>query len=48
MSDGENCGRSKEDWAPVLTVRDRGKHTDEVVPSSVSEEQLSKELQDKI
>ena len=41
-------GRSKEDWVPVLTVRDRGKHTYEAILSSVSTEQLNKELQGKI
>jgi len=41
-------GRSKEDWVPVLTVRDRGKHTYEAVISSVSTEQLNKELEGKI
>jgi len=41
-------GRSKDDWVPVLTVRDRGKHTYEAVLSSVSTEQLNKELRGKI
>jgi transposase-like protein len=41
-------GRSKDDWVPVLTVRDRGKHTYGAVLSSVSTEQLNKELQGKI
>lgn len=41
-------GRSKEDWVPVLTVWDRGKHTYETVLSCVSTEQLNKELQGKI
>ena len=41
-------GRSKEDWVPVLTVRDRGKHTYEAIIPSVSTEQLNKELQGKI
>lgn len=41
-------GRSKEDWVPVLTVRDRGKHTYEAIIPSVSTEHLNKELQGKI
>ena len=41
-------GRSKDDWVPVLTVRDRGMHTYEGVISSVSTQKLNKELQEKI
>lgn len=41
-------GRSKEDWVPVLTVRDRGKHTFEAVLPDVSEVTLAKELQGKL
>jgi hypothetical protein len=41
-------GRSKDDWVPVLTARDKGKHTYEAFLSSVSTEQLNKELQGKI
>ena len=41
-------GRSKDDWVPVLTVRDRGKHTYEGVISSVSTQEPNKELQEKI
>ena len=33
---------------PVLTVRDRGKHTYEAIMPAVSTEQLNKELQGKI
>lgn len=44
----KKSGRSKEDWVPVLTVRDRGKYTYEAVLSSVSTKQLNKELQGKI
>jgi transposase-like protein len=44
----KNRGRSKEDWVPVLTVRDRGKNTYEVIIPSVSTEQFNKELQGKI
>lgn len=41
-------GRSKEDWVPVLTVRDRGKHTFESVLPDVKEETLAKELKGKL
>ena len=41
-------GRSKEDWVPVLTVRDRGKHTFESVLPDVKEEALAKELKGKL
>jgi len=41
-------GRSKEDWVPVLTVRDRGKHTYEAILPSCSTEQISLELNGKI
>jgi transposase-like protein len=41
-------GRSREDWVPVLTVRDRGKHTYEAIIFFVFTEPLNKELQGKI
>ncbi len=41
-------GRSKEDWVPVLTVRDRGKHTFESVLPNVKEETLANELKGKL
>lgn len=41
-------GRSKEDWVPVLTVRDRGKHTFEAILPDVSEETLANELKGKL
>lgn len=41
-------GRSKEDWVPVLTVRDRGKHTFESILPDVKEETLAKELAGKL
>lgn len=41
-------GRSREDWVPVLTVRDRGKHTYEAILPSCTSEQISHELNDKI
>ena len=41
-------GRSKDDWVPVLTVRDRGKHTYEAILPSVSSKQLNDELKGKI
>ncbi|OEE14826.1 transposase [Vibrio cyclitrophicus ZF207] len=41
-------GRSKEDWVPVLTVRDRGKHTFEAILPNVSEESLANELKGKL
>jgi transposase-like protein len=44
----KNRGRSKEGSVPVLTARDRAKHTYEAIISSVSMEQLNKELQGKI
>ena len=44
----KNQGHSKEGSVPVLTVRDRGKHTYETIIPSVSIEQLNKELQGKI
>ncbi|CAI2300651.1 hypothetical protein XM69_c11745 [Vibrio parahaemolyticus] len=31
-------GRSKEDWVPVLTIRDLGKHTFEAILLNVSKE----------
>ncbi len=37
-------GRSREDWVPVLTVRDRGKHTFEAILSDGAEETLANEL----
>jgi hypothetical protein len=41
-------GRSKDDWVPVLTVRDRGKHTYEAILPSVSTQQINDELKGKI
>ncbi len=41
-------GRSKEDWVPVLTVRDRGTHTFEAILSSTSQEAISEQLVGKI
>jgi len=41
-------GRSKEDWVPVLTVRDRGKHTFEAILPDVSEESLANKLKGKL
>lgn len=41
-------GRSKEDWVPVLTVRDRGKHTFEAILNDVSKESIDKELKGKL
>lgn len=37
-------GRSKDDWVPVLTVRDRGKHTNEAILLSVNTQQRNEEL----
>ena len=37
-------GRSKDDWVPVLTVRDRAKSTYEAVVPSVTSEALHQEL----
>ena len=42
------AGRSKEDWVPVLTARDRGKHTIESVLKDTSFIQIDRELQGKI
>ena len=47
-NESKKRGRSKEDWAPVLTVRDRDKHTYEAIIPSVSTQQLNKERQGKI
>lgn len=41
-------GRSKEDWVPVLTIRDLGKHTFEASLLNVSKEALVKELKGKL
>ena len=41
-------GRSKDDWVPVLTVRDRGKHTYEAIILSVSTKHLNSELAGRI
>ena len=41
-------GRSKEDWVPVLTVRDRSKQTYEAVLPSVTTEVLEQELKGKL
>jgi len=41
-------GRSKDDWIPVLTVRDRGKHTFDAILSSTSLKDISKEMTSKI
>ncbi|MEZ9835547.1 IS1595 family transposase, partial [Vibrio breoganii] len=41
-------GRSKEHWVPVLTVRDRGKHTFETILPDVREETLVTELKGKL
>ena len=41
-------GRSKEDWVPVLTVRDRGKHTYESILTSTSTDEISDNLSGKI
>jgi transposase-like protein/IS1 family transposase len=41
-------GRSKEDWVPVLTVRDRGTHTFEAILESTSQQAISEQLVGKI
>jgi len=41
-------GRSSEDWVPVVTVRDRGKHTYEVILPHVTAKSLSDELRGKL
>ena len=41
-------GRAKEDWVPVLTVRDRGKHTFEAILDSTSIQGISEQLAGKI
>lgn len=41
-------GRSKEDWVPVLTVRDRGKNTFEAILPSVTTDALHQELAGKL
>ena len=41
-------GRSKEDWIPVLTMRDRGKHTVESILNSTSIDDLQEEFMGKI
>lgn len=41
-------GRSKDDWVPVLTARDRGKHTYEAILPSCTAAQISQELDGKI
>ncbi len=41
-------GRSKEDWVPVLTIRDLGKHTFEAILLNVSKEALVNELRGKV
>jgi len=41
-------GRSKEDWVPVLTVRDRAKNTYEAILPDVTTETLHKELVGKL
>ena len=41
-------GRSKEDWVPVLTVRDRAKSTYEAILPSVTTEVLQQELSGKL
>ena len=41
-------GRSKEDWVPVLTVRDRGKNTYEAIVPSVTTDALHQELRGKL
>jgi len=37
-------GRSKEDWVPVLTVRDRGKHTFDTILASTSAQDINKQM----
>lgn len=41
-------GRSKEDWVPVLTVRDRSKQSYEAVLPSVTTEVLEQKLKRKL
>ena len=41
-------GRSKEDWVPVLTARDRGRHTFEAILDSTSIKGISEQLGGKI
>ena len=41
-------GRSKEDWVPVLTARDRGRHTFEAILDSTSIKEISEQLGGKI
>ena len=41
-------GRSKADWVPVLTVRDRGKHIYEAILPNCTTAQISQELDGKI
>jgi transposase-like protein len=41
-------GRSKEDWVPVLTARDRGKHTYEKILPSVCAQEINHALKGKI
>ena len=41
-------GRSSEDWVPVLTVRDRGKHTFEAILPRVTTDSLNQELKGKV
>jgi len=37
-------GRSKDDWVPVLTVRDRGEHTLEAILEGTSSEQIGQSM----
>ena len=41
-------GRSRDDWVPVLTARDRGQHTYEAILSACTTTQISLELDGKI
>jgi transposase-like protein/IS1 family transposase len=41
-------GRSSDDWVPVVTVRDRGKHTFEAILPHVTAQNLSDELRGKL
>lgn len=41
-------GRSKEDWIPVLTVRDRGKHTFDSILDSTSIKGINEQITGKI
>lgn len=41
-------GRSKEDWVPVLTVRDRGKHTFDSILDSTSIKGINEQITGKI